>query len=63
MRKITLVYGIAFLLELLDDRRHVDRIPDNDRMGDQIETQGLMGQRLASVLPELSFVGHHQKGP
>jgi len=41
--EVTVVDGIAFLLELRDHRRHVDRIPDDDRIRHEIQTEGLMG--------------------
>jgi len=50
MGEITVLHGIAFLLELLHHRCHVDRIPDDDGICDQIETQRLMGQRLPPTL-------------
>ena len=62
MGEITVLHGIAFLLQLLHNGRHVDRIPDNDRIGHQIETERLMSQRLAATLVELAFVRHHHKG-
>ena len=62
MREITVLHRIAFLLELVHHGCHVDRIPDNDGIGDQIETQGLMGEGLPVALPELALVGHDQSG-
>jgi hypothetical protein len=50
MGEITVLHGIAFLLELLHHRCHVDRIPDDDGICDQIETQRLMGQRFPPTL-------------
>jgi hypothetical protein len=45
MGQIAVVHWHAFVLELLHDRRHVDRVPDNDGIGHEIQTQRLMGQR------------------
>ena len=60
MGEITVLHGIAFLLQLLHDGRHVDRIPDDDRIGHQIEATGLVGQHLAPGVAELALVGNHQ---
>ena len=35
--------GIAFLRQLFHHRCYVDRIPDDDRIGYQVETECLMG--------------------
>ena len=43
MGQITLLHGIAFLLQLLHHGRHVDRIPDDDRIRHEIQTECLMG--------------------
>jgi len=61
--EVTIVYGIAFLLELLDDRGHVDRIPDDHGIGHQVETQGLVGQFFRALVPQLALVRHHEEGP
>ena len=63
MGEITLLHGRAFPLQLLHHGCHVDRIPDDDRIRHQIETERLLGSRLAATLVELPFVGHHQKRP
>jgi len=43
MGKITVLHRLAFLLQLLHHSRHVDRIPDDDRIRHEIQTEGLMG--------------------
>ena len=63
VREVTVVHGIAFLLELGDDRSHVDRIPNDHGIGHQVETQGLVGQFFRAPAPSLALVGHHQEGP
>ena len=57
MGEITLLHGIALLLELLHHGRHIDGVPRNDRVGDQIEAAGLMGQFLAPSAAQLAPVG------
>jgi len=51
MREITVMHGVAFLLQLLDDRGHVDGIPDDDSIRHQIETQRLVGQFFRAPAP------------
>jgi hypothetical protein len=63
MGEIAILHGISFPLELLHDGCHVDGIPDDDSIGDDVETQRLMGQGLAPAVAELAFVRHHHKGP
>jgi hypothetical protein len=63
MGEITVVHRRAFLLQLLHDRRHVDRMPDDDRIGHQIQATGLVGEVLASRVAERPLVGNHQRGP
>ena len=43
MGQITLLHGIAFLRQLFHHRCHRDRVPDDDRIGYQVETECLMG--------------------
>ena len=59
MGQIAVLYPHAFLLELLHDSRHVDCIPDDDRIGHQIETQRLLRQGLPPTLAQLALVGDH----
>ena len=57
-----LLHRIAFLFELLHHRSHIDGIPDDDRIGDEIEATGLMCEFLTVLSPELSLVRDHQEG-
>jgi hypothetical protein len=61
MGKISLVEGIAFLLELRDSRGHVDGIPDNDGIGDQIQATGLMSQHLTTGMTQVALIRNHQE--
>ena len=51
MGEVTVVHGIAFLLQLRDDRGYVDGIPDDDGIRRQIETQRLVGQFFGAPAP------------
>jgi hypothetical protein len=60
MGEITLLHRIALLLELLHRCRHIDGVLYDDRIGDQIEAAGLMGQFLAPSAAQLAPVGDEQ---
>jgi hypothetical protein len=62
MGKVTVVYGIAFLLELRDDCGHIDRMPDDHGIRHQVEAQGLGGQFFRAPAPSLALIRHHQDG-
>lgn len=55
--QIAIVHRHAFVLKLLHHRRHVDRVPDDDGVRHEIQTQRLMGQGLPPPLAELSLGG------
>jgi hypothetical protein len=61
MREISLVEGIAFLLELLYHRGPIHGIPDNDGIGDQIQATGLISQHLATGMTQVALIRDHQK--
>lgn len=56
MGEITLLHGIALLPELLHDGCHIDGVPHDHRIGDQVEATGLMGQNLPSRVAQVSLV-------
>jgi len=60
MGGITLLHGIALRLELLHHCRHIDGVPHHDRVGDQIEAAGLIGQFLAPSAAQLAPVRDKQ---
>lgn len=43
MGESTVLHGVAFVLQLLHDGRHVDRMPDNDGMRHERQPERLMG--------------------
>jgi hypothetical protein len=61
MREIGLAERIAFLLELLYRRGHVNGILHNDGIGDQIQATGLMGERLSTRVPQVALIRDHQE--
>jgi hypothetical protein len=62
MGQILLLHRVAFLFELLHHSGHVHRVPDNHRIGHQIQTQSLMRQFLRILAPSLAFIGDQEKG-
>jgi hypothetical protein len=62
MGEITFLHGIALLFELLHHGRHINSVPHDDRVGDQLEAAGLMGQFLAPSAAQLTSVGDEQVG-
>ena len=60
MGKITLMHGIALLLELLHDSCHIDSVPHDHRICDEIEATGLMGQDLPSRVVQVTLVGNDE---
>jgi hypothetical protein len=42
MLNLVVVDYMAFLAKLSDDGLHVDRVPDDDRVGDQVQACGLV---------------------
>jgi hypothetical protein len=56
MGEITLLHGIALLLELLLDSRQIDGIPYDHGVGGHIETTGLMGQDLPARVAQVTLV-------
>jgi hypothetical protein len=61
MREIGLVYGRAFLRELLNHCGHIYGIPNNDGVRHQIETTRLMRQDLTTGMTELALIRHDQE--
>ena len=46
--EITVLHRIALAFELFDHSRHVHGIPENDGIGDEVETTGLMDELFPS---------------
>ena len=44
MREIAVLDRITFLFKLLDGGGHVNGVPQNHRVGDQVQAAGLMGE-------------------
>jgi hypothetical protein len=60
MSKVILIHGIPFLLQLLDRRRHIHGIPQDHRVGHEIQTARLMRQLFPSFATQLPLIGDHQ---
>jgi hypothetical protein len=61
MRQIVLLYGVALGTELVQDRLHIHRIPDNDRVRDEIETHRLISLGFFLLAANHPFVSHEEK--
>ena len=61
MREIRLVYGVALAAQLVQRGLHVDRIPDDHRIGDHIETHGLIGLGFVLLASNHPFIPDKQK--
>ena len=48
--EVTVLHLIALALELLGHRRHIHRIPEDDRIGDEIEATGLMDKLVTNAV-------------
>ena len=57
MNNICILNTNPFTLQLLQGCRHIDRIPDDNRVRHQIETTGLIGLFVGLVSPQLALVG------
>ena len=63
MGQIFFLYRIAFLLHGIQSGLHVDGIPHDDRVRQQIQTSCLIGLALLIFLPHHSFAGKEEKLP
>lgn len=63
MRHIFFPHWIAFRPELVYDRRHIHRVPDDHGIREQIQTAGLIGLVLLLFAPNRALVGKEQKLP
>jgi hypothetical protein len=60
--EVTVLNRIALTFELINHCGYIDRIPEDDGIGDEIEVTGLMDEFLPSFAAELAFVGEHEIG-
>lgn len=63
MLEIFIINGIALLTELFDCFIHVNGVPDNDDVGDQVEASDLILELLIALASHLSLVSEEQVCP
>jgi hypothetical protein len=61
MRHIFLLNGEARRAEVIEHGLHVHRIPDDDRIRDEIDTHRLVGLRFLLSAADEAFVRHKEK--
>ena len=63
MGNIFVPHGIPFRPELLDRRRHVDRVPGDHGIGQQVQAPRLVRLLLLLLPPDRALVGEEQELP